>query len=1114
SPGREATLEPGEIREVELFVHAQDAEKTLYEFYLKVVSDEGESYSFVDYSRALVHVRPFVANLDIQPVETLPGMMTSRFRLMNYGDTLADIAVAVDDDSYPAIRINPTINHCHLAQGEFIEFELSASKYVTGTVFARSGDYQVSQTFEIGCAPGTDPQTYTVENVTVIAEIKDWYCTNKQTLKLPFSVPSGILPENISASWLEVNFSLPMAHEKYDPHTVKMYMNGHEIAAPGLEETIPDGQYVFRFPSSWIHLAREGRAQNILTIEVEGMNSGQYIVATDFKIYLNVDEMDVDLCLPPLLGDPQRTPPVPQTVIQSKLGRRKFRPGAVVPIQFLLNNDDSVNNAYQGVHEGVLTVSITNNSYLGEIPPVTLIDNISVPLESHVFPIDFSDQVDPLDYLLHIPPDADDIEYTIDVSFENTTMSQTVQKRLPIFWVRTPLIIVHGVMGSVLESYDDNNNEYETLWSPLKLYLHKCDNDLDDLFCDSNGCGDPQTVKATSVIRRMMPFTSIFGDTFYGLEQYLGYRSKKSFGQGYVFHENGGSEKHPFVANPEISTGDLLPEDAFYFVYDWRLDNAKNAIKLKNFITYVTGEIKSIEEAAQAPYLLPDQKVNLLVHSMGGLVTKSMLQKDPAFNDHIKNLFFIGTPHLGSVDSFSLLKDGLRKPKVGNHILTIKSDLLCIDMDGDHIEDSQAMRLVQYMPSAYQLLPSEKYIHDVTSDQGYYKIGDTFINFSSDPSIDSKIEGVTGGDPSLWANAQSFHEDLDGEEETYLPKKSYMILGCKIPTIHVIERQAENILIFHDGDGDGTVPIGSSWDLNVRTFAAEYVKHLNLPSYHGTELLVRSLLKGYEYDYAESPFYPIKEVTGNDPATCNCCGLDAGVRITFKWPDFEFMFGDFDFKWPKVNLVGGETWSGNTGNAVHLGIIGSDYHFSNRGIEIFIPEGTVYTLEFDGIDREYLNIKYEFMRDGGVIRTSVFYDVPIDLGGVGNVDLDLTDLDNDPVMRLDNDGDGTFDVVDIAPTQTFSGPATADYQPPVTTAQINGTSNGGDGYLPGASVTLSAADEVGGSGVLATNYRIDSGDASAYSGPIQFNESGIYHFTFWSLDQNLNQETAQTIQLV
>ena len=132
-------------------------------------------------------------------------------------------------------------------------------------------------------------------------------------------------------------------------------------------------------------------------------------------------------------------------------------------------------------------------------------------------------------------------------------------------------------------------------------------------------------------------------------------------------------------------------------------------------------------------------------------------------------------------------------------------------MDGDHIEDSQAMRLVQYMPSAYQLLPSEKYIHDVTSDQGYYKIGDTFINFSSDPSIDSKIEGVTGGDPSLWANAQSFHEDLDGEEETYLPKKSYMILGCKIPTIHVIERQAENILIFHDGDGDGTniVDIGA-----------------------------------------------------------------------------------------------------------------------------------------------------------------------------------------------------------------------------------------------------------------------------------------------------------------
>ncbi|RLB69695.1 MAG: hypothetical protein DRH03_08140, partial [Deltaproteobacteria bacterium] len=1193
SPGREATLEPGEIREVELFVHAQDAEKTLYEFYLKVVSDEGKSYSFVDYSRALIYVRPFVANLDIQPVETLPGMMTSRFRLFNYGDTLADIAVTVDEDSYSTVRINPAINHYRLANGEFVEFELSASKYVSGTVYASAGDYQVSQTLEIGCAPDTELQTYTVEDVTVIAEIKDWYCTNKQHLELPFSVPSGIRPEHISASWIEVNFALPMTYEKYDPHTVKMYMNGHEIAAPGLEETIPDGQYVFRFPSSWIHLAREGRAQNILTIEVEGMNSGQYIVATDFKIYLNVDEMDVDLCVSPPPPLPKPTPPEPRTSIHSKSCKRKFRPGATTPIKFVLSNDDSANNAYQGVHEGALTVTITNNSYQGEVAsPPPIVKNISVPPDNGhilVFPDDFADQVDIDDYNLQIPADADDIEYTIDVRFENNTMGQTVQKQLPIFWVRTPLIIVHGMMGSVL--VNDNN---KTLWSPWKLFLNECDDALDGLVCDQNGCGSNGNVIAREVIKKKLPGIPFFGDIFQGLENYLGYQPGKSFGQGYVFHENGTSKKHPFEMDPAINSGDL-PEDAFYFVYDWRLDNAENAIKLKNFITYVTGEIKSIEEAAQAPYLLPEQKVNLLVHSMGGLVTKSMLQKDSAFNDHIRNIFFLGTPHLGAVDTFSLLHDGLENPLINDKIdmdLTKKVDgainglsraksyaisiteavlkdalsafvdqaelelsedgcfdyvkhlkhiyslvqlathypaglvdvlddlneYLSEDMDLNFINDTQLKKLVKYMPSGYELLPSVKYLDKFPDDYYYYKHNNTPMNFSSDPSIDSEIESVPDGDPALWENAKTFHNDLDGINEDYLPEKTYMILGCKVPTTHVIEHQTSSdphtdILIFHEGDGDGTVPIESAWHLNVRTFTAEYVKHSNLPSYRGIELLVRSVLKGYENDYTESPFSPIDEVTGNDPDTCNCCGLDAGVRIIIT-PPGGVSFGDFDFKWPKVNLVGGETWSGNTGNAVHLGIIGSDYHFSNRGIEIFIPDGAVYTLEFDGIDREYLNIKYEFMRDGGVIRTSVFYDVPIDLVGVGNVDLDLTNFDNDPVMRLDNDGDGTFDVVDIAPTQTFSGPATADYQPPVTTAQINGTSNGGDGYLPGASVTLSAADEVGGSGVLATNYQIDSGDASAYSGPIQFNESGIYHFTFWSLDQNLNQETAQTIQLV
>ncbi|MCD6424135.1 MAG: hypothetical protein J7L35_01405, partial [Anaerolineales bacterium] len=995
-------------------------------------------------------------------------------------------------------------------------------------------------------------------------------------------MPSGIRPEHISASWIEVNFALPMTYEKYDPHTVKMYMNGHEIAAPELEETIPDGQYVFRFPSSWIHLAREDRAQNILTLEVEGMNSGQYIVATDFKIYLNVDEMDVDLCVSPPPPLPQPTPPEPRTSIHSKSCKRKFRPGATTPIKFVLSNDDSANNAYQGVHEGVLTVTITNNSYQGEVAsPPPIVKNISVPPDNGhilVFPDDFADQVDIDDYNLQIPADADDIEYTIDVSFENTTMGQTVQKRLPIFRVRTPLIIVHGVMGSVLV-----NSNNTTLWSPWKLLLNECDDALDGLVCDQNGCASNGNVSAREVIKKKLPGIPFFGDIFQGLENYLGYQPGKGFGQGYVFHENGTSKKHPFEMDPAISSGDL-PEDAFYFVYDWRLDNAANANNLKLFIENVTNKIKEIED-------VPEQKVNLLVHSMGGLVTKSMLQQHSEFNDKIKNVFFLGTPHFGSVDTFSLLHDGLENPLYSDrinvnlikntdaaangltrletyvvsitegilqdaisafveqaklsltedtcfdydkhlrHIWTLLklvnnfpaglkdvlvdlSEYLTEDMDLNFINDSQAKKLAQYMPGGYQLLPSAKYF-DKIPNNSYYKTNGVFLNFDSTVS---EIKSVTNSN-SLWDNASQFHEDLDGKEDTYLPEKAYMILGCKVPTTHVIEHQIDvdkkiNLLIFHEGDGDGTVPIESAWDLDVRTFAAEHVKHMNLPSYRGIDLLVRSILKGYENDYAESPFYPIKEVTGNDPTTCNCCGLDAGVRIIIT-PPGGISFGDFDFRWPKVNIVGGgTTWSGNTGNAVHLGIIGSDYHFSNRGIEIFIPEGAVYTLEFDGIDREYLNIKYEFMRDGGVIRTSVFYDVPIDVGGVGNVDLDLTNFDNDPVMRLDNDGDGTFDVVDIPPTHTLSGTEVTDYQPPVTTYQINGTSNGGDGYLPGASVTLSAADEVGGSGVLATNYQIDSGDASAYCGPIQFNESGIYHLTFWSLDHNLNRETAQTVQLV
>lgn len=84
--------------------------------------------------------------------------------------------------------------------------------------------------------------------------------------------------------------------------------------------------------------------------------------------------------------------------------------------------------------------------------------------------------------------------------------------------------------------------------------------------------------------------------------------------------------------------------DLFTLPYDWRNDNRSSALLLKQAIDAV----KNI--------CLCD-KVDLVAHSMGGLVARSYIQSDDYEND-VDQLIFIGTPHLGSPKAYLAWEGG------------------------------------------------------------------------------------------------------------------------------------------------------------------------------------------------------------------------------------------------------------------------------------------------------------------------------------------------------------------------------------------------------------------------------------------------------------------------
>jgi len=1031
----------------------------------------------------------------------------------------------------------------------------------------------VSAPFEIGCPPDTSLQTFTINDVAIVAEIKDWYCTNKMDLDLPFAVPNWFDHDALDEAALEVTFSLPMAMEKYDPHTVIISINGEEIAR--LENNIPQGLYTFRFPTSLINLGKDAPAENRLQLHVEGITKGQYIVATDFKVILNLDEIHVDLCVPPpqdWLPGKISLPPG-QTIIKPVTPTTKFRPGETVQITVKLHNNDSHKNSS---HRGFLTLIVKNedNKDKNRVEPNEFYREVAIE----------GGKTETLTFQCKIPKTADDVEYTYEVTFQNSTLGTTSHlSDQEGFYVRRPLVIVHGIMGSSLYETLGNEDPKE-VFTPLKALL-PCDSFVDDLLCEDMYSDEPVScdIRAKNVLKEKVKFSFFglsevtFGDVFRGLESYL-------HSQRYDIYKPGSDENIWFDANNVRLSKDS--EDIFYFVYDWRQDCFNSADELKTFVS-------SVLDATGC------DKINLLAHSLGGLVAKAMFAENPEVKDRVNKLMLIGVPNLGVVEAFSMMKHGLQAPRWGSLILIDETELatnvisnismlksaldtitdptlfnyisslisaveqdikvispeFCnnkleiaklllniislmkgdplgiigqfydyynLDKDLNFIRDSQAKKLMPTMPSAYQLLPSQKYF-DFFVD-GYYVRDGTPINFQSSPSIDDEIVEMQPEGTQLYADAIALHSMIDDFHG--LPNNSYLVVGCKKRTATVLHESSEPLaLYFQPGDGDKRVPLESALYADVKLkYVAPYAEHSNLPSHPGVVRLIRALLKGEEEDFEISTKNPVAEFEQN------VCGLPSGALITVNPSSGSLGIRGTSGQnssdgsvgiWPRIYLPGSkrgpnrfdpEGFTGYTGNKIHIGIFGSDFTPTSQGVEVFVPEGSVYSLEFHGLDDQFLDLKVQMMEEGGVNRTLVFADVPIDLNGCGEIRLDLTNLMTNPVMRLDYECDGQFDQEGIAPDYELDEAKSADIIPPVTTASLSGNLVKDGIYTSNVTLTLTATEETDGSGVLVTRYRL-GGETSFtdYSDPIDFTELGDYTVYFYSMDRNLNKEAVQEI---
>lgn len=631
-----------------------------------------------------------------------------------------------------------------------------------------------------------------------------------------------------------------------------------------------------------------------------------------------------------------------------------------------------------------------------------------------------------------------------------------------------PMVFIPGAAASKLA--DLGTLTKDELWLP-----NIPSNDVSQLSLLMKDNPSP-TIAATDAIRTAYALIDGYGTFF-----------KSLVDAGYREYDVAGDPTRRLV--PDATQKSQNP-DLFVFAYDWRKDNDDTAKLLKKYIDQVVR------------YFHPDVEVDIVAHSMGGLVARRYLLDDPSTPVH--QLVTIGSPWLGAPKFLNVLETG---------------DFLPGGLFADSIR-----HIAPSLPAAHQLLPSRDYYEtfgggpilvengwdydddkDDEEEYGYVELRDFLDKKYDRADYDHNKPGTTAeafhGYSTPRGSQDDWRVDATGVRYTHLvgvqgvhrtigkliARTEWVSVQGKLSTTLVPKRALHPSFT----RGDGTVPFISASrqplpsdpnnlnDLNasgaeVIEFPGEFydgddaVAHSALPKNQHVQKKVLELLNGTSPGFRGTGFVPAGGFgpAGVEPATLPTHYLTvygaAGIDVADSDGNSTTrLVGGFPQGVPGVDLY-------RIGEAAAMALLPAD---DPRTFTLtFRPTGGAVTVELvTGPDN---------VTPDAVTR---FRDVTVPAGGVARLTFPPGAA---AVLQLDRDGDGAFEAA-VAPTSTAAGAAVTDRTAPAVTFGVVPTAAGGR-------VTLTAADA--GSGVAAVSYSLDGSTYQPYSGPFDAPAGRVWAF--------------------
>ncbi len=644
-----------------------------------------------------------------------------------------------------------------------------------------------------------------------------------------------------------------------------------------------------------------------------------------------------------------------------------------------------------------------------------------------------------------------------------------------------PLIFIPGIGGSRLISV--NADGESTVWPALNPIPVG-----NTLTLDPN---KPQrNIYASDALREIVvrnPFTDkiIQVDFYKPLLQRLA-------DSGYREYEVGRDPIRRTTAGCDLSQKGNNPT-LFVFAYDWRKSNEQNAALLKDYVGCVRR-------------FYPDRKLNILAHSMGGLLARRYILDNPGTHN-VNKAISIGSPWLGAPKAIHVLETG----EFFGKFLSV-----------------QIKELVEFFPGMHQLLPSRSYFALGGRPFGEGS-GEAHWDVNQDGKMNTEytfnqLEGLLDGKQfvrSKPAQTSSAFHDIAGQDDwrnDHNGVQYYHFFGIqrrprtigKVIAVRKKETDGQGQITYQDAyiteleKGDGTVPQLSAerkalrQNLNARmavmrafvpepeppgsafpTESDSVVEHLALTrNPRVLDAILQSLKPKPPQAARRSP--KVRPRTQKVSFTWRQEGSDAEDEPTQTelGENFDLQIYGLNVESLLVTDAFGKDTSIIEGTPFRNELAEVDiFAAGERSVQLLLPvempTDQFYKVTFRTIN-EPSGIEIQRNKGSSSTATQVIRYRDLNLPAGTALLLKFTPRGVED-LRYDGDGDGTFEST-ITPTASAVGAAARDTAAPVVTfsEKVQGTKR---------SISITAEDNE--TGVMIVRYSLDGRKFQSYTAPFE-----------------------------